>query len=121
MPLSGYRSRKINNLEPREADLSGRAPVSASGLSPSPRQVPDLAGEARCQGSARSEAEGRIRPQAVAPLTGSFRGDRIARRGEDGPAALAGAVIGVRDGGTRLAAGTGERRCGGGPRRASQR
>jgi hypothetical protein len=27
--------------------------------SPSSRQVPDLAGEVRCQGSARSEAEGR--------------------------------------------------------------
>jgi hypothetical protein len=52
-------------------------------------------------------------------LTASFRGDRIARRVEDGPAALAGAVTGVRDGGDRLEAGAGERRCGGGPRRAS--
>jgi len=30
----------------------------------------------------------------------SFRGDRIARRWEDGPAARAGAVTWVRDGGT---------------------
>jgi hypothetical protein len=49
----------------------------------------------------------------------SRRQDRPAR--EDGPAALAGAVTGVRDGGDRLAAGAGQRRCGGGPRRASQR
>jgi hypothetical protein len=47
----------------------------------------------------------------------SRRQDRLAR--EDGPAALAGAVTRVRDGGDRLAAGAGERRCGGGPRRAS--
>jgi hypothetical protein len=32
------------------------------------------------------------RSQAVVPLTVSFRGDRIVRRGEDGPAAVAGAV-----------------------------
>jgi hypothetical protein len=42
-----------------------------------------------------------------------------ARREEDGPAALASAVTEVRDGGDRPAAGAGERRCGGGPRRAS--
>jgi hypothetical protein len=44
------------------------------------------------------------------PLTGSFRGDRIARRGEDGPAAVAGAVSGVRDGGDHRVTGAGERR-----------
>ena len=49
----------------------------------------------------------------------SRRQDRPAR--EDGPATLAGAVTGVRDGGERLAADAGERRGGGGPRRASQR
>jgi hypothetical protein len=74
---------RSTTLEPREADLSGRALGSASGLSPSPRQVPDLAGEARCQGSARSEAQGREGPRPERP-NGSFRGDRIARRGEDG-------------------------------------
>jgi hypothetical protein len=42
-----------------------------------------------------------------------------ARRGEGGPAALAGAVTRSRDGGDCLVAGAGERRCGGGPRRAS--
>jgi hypothetical protein len=34
-------------------------PETASVPLPSSRQVPDLAEEARCQGSARSEAEGR--------------------------------------------------------------
>jgi hypothetical protein len=42
-----------------------------------------------------------------------------ARREEDGPATLAGAANWVRDGGDRLVADAGERRCGGGPRRAS--
>jgi hypothetical protein len=42
-----------------------------------------------------------------------------ARREEDGPAALADAVTGMRDGGDRLAAGAGERRGGSRPRRAS--
>jgi hypothetical protein len=75
-----------------------------------------LAREAPCPGSARSEAEGRA---LGAPLTGSFPGDRIARRGEDGPAALAGAVN------RRVTAGTAWRRvrangaAAGGPRRAS--
>ena len=49
----------------------------------------------------------------------SFRGDRIAQRGDDGSAPGAGAVSWVRDGGDRLVAGAGVRRCGGGPRRAS--
>jgi Insertion element 4 transposase N-terminal len=44
-----------------------------------------------------------------------------ARREENGPAALAGAVTRVRYGENQLAAGAGERRGGGGPRRALPR
>jgi hypothetical protein len=48
-------------------------------------------------------------------LTVIFARRHNARREEDGPAALAGAVIRVRDGGDRQVAGVGERRVGGGP------
>jgi hypothetical protein len=52
-------------------------------------------GAGSCRGSSLSrvcaERSGGTRPPG-APLTGGFRGGRIARRGEDGPAARAGAV-----------------------------
>jgi hypothetical protein len=88
------------------------------GFASSSRQVPDL-----CPGKIISQEWRLCHPKdasAASALDGDLcSGDRIARREEDGPAALAGAVTGVRDGGIRLAAGVGERRCGGGPRRAS--
>jgi hypothetical protein len=62
---------------------------------------------------------GTRRPQAAAPLTAGFRGDRIARRGQTARPFWADAATGVRNGGDRRPAGAGKRRCGGGPRRAS--
>src|SRR5215471_13233268 len=64
----------------------------------------DLAGEARCQGSARSAAEGRA---AGAPLTGSFRGDRMPGAGGPPGWLLQARSPGVRDGGDRQRAGAG--------------
>jgi hypothetical protein len=81
------------------------------------------AGARSCRGRSQSRvcaerSGGTRRPQAVAPLTAGFRGDRIARRARTArPLWQCGQR--VRDGGDRLAAGAGERRCGGGPRRAS--
>jgi len=81
---------------------------------------------ASCRGSSQSgvcpeRSGGTRRPQAVAPLTASFRGDRIAQRGRTARPLRQARLTGVRDGGDRLVAGAGERRCGGGPRRASLR
>ena len=90
-----------------------------------PRSRPVLpAGAGSCRGSSLSgvcpeRSGGTRRPQAVAPLTGSFRGDRIARHGKTARSLRQARPTGVCDGGDRLAASAGERRCGGGPRRAS--
>jgi hypothetical protein len=92
-------------------------PYTTSTLSPSSRQVPGLCRGSSQSGVARSAIR-RTRAQRVL-LTVSFRGDRIARREEDGPAALAIEVTSVRDGGDRLAAGAGERRGGSSPRRCA--
>jgi hypothetical protein len=62
---------------------------------------------------------GTRRPQAAAPLTGSFRGDSAPGAGGRPDGSASAVNRGVRDGGDRLAAGAGERRCGSGPRRAS--
>jgi len=69
------------------------------------------------EGLARSEAEGRGRK--VAPLTGSFRGDRMPGAARTARRLWQARSTGMRDRGDRLAAGAGERRGGGGPRRAS--
>jgi hypothetical protein len=104
-PLPGHASDQAARMYLHASDEWDRLP-------PSSRQVPDLAGEGRCQGSARSDAEGRDRRGV--PLTAGFRGDRIARRREDALAAVAGAISGVRDGADRRAAGAGGKKA---PRR----
>ena len=67
-----------------------KSATGAPAFRPSSRQVPVLAGEARCQGPARSKAKGRGRRSR--PWELSRRQDRPAR--EDGSAALAGALTG---------------------------
>ena len=70
------------------------------------------AGAGSCRGSSLSgvcpkRSGGTRRPQAVAPLTASFRGGRIARRGRTARPLWQARSPGVRDGGDRLAAGAG--------------
>jgi hypothetical protein len=88
-------------------------PASQPSPLPPPSSRP---GAGSCRGSSLSrvcaERSGGTRPPG-APLTGGFRGGRIARLGEDGPAARGGAVSRVRHGGDQLTAGAGVRRCGG--------
>jgi hypothetical protein len=61
--------------------------------------------EDQSQGGAPAAKRGRT------TLTVIFARRQDARREEDGPPALAGVGTGVRDGGDRLAADAGERRC----------
>ncbi len=68
----------------------GPRPGVSSLFPPSSRQVPVFAGEAPCQEWRAAPSEGRDRRGAL--LTGSFHGDRIAWRAEDGPPARAGAA-----------------------------
>jgi hypothetical protein len=85
---------------------------------PSSRQVPDLAGEARRPGSALAQQATR-RPQAAAPLTAGFRGDRMPGARRTARPLLQARSPGVRNGEDRRAAGAGERRGGSGPRRCA--
>jgi hypothetical protein len=88
-------------------------PASQPSPLPPPSSRPG-AGSCRASSLSRvcAERSGGTRPPG-APLTGGFRGGRIARLGEDGPAARGGAVSRVRHGGDQLTAGAGVRRCGG--------
>ena len=92
------------------------APCRQSNRPRPPDRCRILAVEDHCQG--RRVAPSETRAQR-ALLTVIFARRQDARREEDGPAALAGVVTRVRDGGDRLAAGAGERRGGSRPRRAS--